>query len=927
MKKLLLSIFCSIQVLQLLAQVNNWQPTAVYAVDKTVINTLKVSNQNPTSGQLTNEQFANLQNQIYQKINEAIPSYLQLETIKSISNINFTGVSTSAIKANFQSITVPLQSYQYKIYLEKTAIQQSKEIEKFKSKLIGLVNQSNLTDVAKGEVKTKIESVKNSAFFFTWKKEANAIDLLNPELNQFLSAKVGVQWQTIKSSLTTDANKIIEISNVVLDDFSTVLNSEVKAIENIKYFTSAIQQNKATYEQIKNSNPVEAFKLLQKNDLFLQIIESTNLKDVNDFANEAVSVLSDANQVKNILSSNDNYLQKTVSTLTVLQKSIKTLFPESSDEFAKSMDALSNTQYRAEIKYYSTVISTVGDLALNSGLIHMSKDVKKGVNFLINAGVAVASFYTGNFVTGISSVVGIIGGLFGGGGDEQDAMSQMISELNKNMIEGFKHMDDRFNIIDQKLDNLARQNQYYDSLIIAGIVNISEQLTQMDKKLNAIAEQNRYYDSLILSGISSVSGQISDMNDNIIKIHEENILRLNIVDEKLNLISQQVGCISATVGELATSDILTCRGATTNLITDNPITLKEFAQSYQQTCFTGLSRFANMQNVGSNFIDYTNCTDNIQGMDARLNPSNIYGELRRRWNLNFNTTEANLALINPTISVQDDILLNRDIRRASTIVFKTGNFTNYKNLFDNSEDKLNNVQIVLDMSKWYLQYLPFKAVVDNNGSIKNETDWGKNLSVTQIQRELQLFNSILQITIAQQSLMSGTMMLNQFQTILMTGNIKDRNDVLSLMNRNAILGINMAKFILSSNTLQPKDGEDIYLDNKIVIFKANKSNGKSFFILIPNATNGIDNLISIYNGNKSYFKQGNTSELQKLGSLFVIDDPKTLEFLGDQNRVLPPGFFTLLELHKTFTNIIAEIQSLKSLSPQDLQKLKPIYLN
>jgi hypothetical protein len=121
------------------------------------------------------------------------------------------------------------------------------------------------------------------------------------------------------------------------------------------------------------------------------------------------------------------------------------------------------------------------------------------------------------------------------------------------------------------------------------------------------------------------------------------------------------------------------------------------------------------------------------------------------------------------------------------------------------------------------------------------------------------------------------------------------------------------------------DRDSIYIGHKAIIAKLNGTNNKIFYILIP--PNNNDDLLKVYHDNAEIIKSGNVTELGKLGELFTINDQKTVESINDASRLLPPGFSSLLELHKEYANILAEIKALQKLKPEDLLNLRSLLLH
>jgi len=282
MKKILLYILLPFVSLSTKAQLNNWQPSPIYAIDKIVINQLKTGAVN--SSNITERDLKDLQNKIIKNIKENTPDFSRLDSIKEIANIKFLGISSHINGSDIESVLVPLQGYLDRQYVQKEFKREEVLIQDFKSKIIDFVNSVPKPTEVKTEIVQRIKELPDYVIFETQKATNNAIDKLNTELSAYLSNKLGADWNTLKNKISADAEKIVKIPMDIESDLLAYLKPRLKVIDDIKYFTGQVEETKKVYERLKNNDPVGAFKALQKNDLYTRLIESSNMKELNNAA-------------------------------------------------------------------------------------------------------------------------------------------------------------------------------------------------------------------------------------------------------------------------------------------------------------------------------------------------------------------------------------------------------------------------------------------------------------------------------------------------------------------------------------------------------------------------------------------------------------------------------------------------------------------
>lgn len=903
------------------SQYQNWQPTPVYSIDKTIINQIKSENGGGKT-RLSEKDFTELESKIQKSIAELKPVYSKLDTILYHAGIDFTGVSSPDLELVAESVLAPFHAYAYRQYIHKEYAIQDKLISEFKSKLVNYVKNSPVVNSVKTEIDIRIKELRNDLVFGFYNPDASPIDNLSPLLDKYLNKSLGQEnWSSIKNKLSADADSIIDIPRKLNEGLSQFLEPRLQALKDIEYFTDQI---KKTEELIKNGKPDEVLKLVQKNDYYQKIIEANNLKGVNDFALKLVGVSDDINYVDKLLKSNENPLNKALGTLGVLEKNLKTFFPEASAELNRALSSVKNTEKLTKANFYASLGSTL----VNSDVLGLSPENKKNANVLINAGMAYVNFSSGNILGGIACTIGALDGLgLFGGNKNNDGLAKMQMELQKTMLEGFNETLKGIDGINKNLVIISNQiSESYNNLSKLTLEGIK--ISQL--QYNNLSNQMREGFIALHDDIVTISHQVSDLHKNMIRMHDENSIRLNIIDSRLRILARQNDCIWETIMAAANQNLNSCKGCVEKLQKANPKTQLDYKGLFykeNQICYDAIQLFLNSNKSNSKLIDYAECKPDPDAGMGGFEFVVVYDKLLNYWHAQRKNKTDYLSLINPSVSVNDEIKIYEAIEKNSPILFAASNPVRDKEVSLSSDDQLNDARFVVDIADWYLNILPFRSVRDKiNGGIKSNDDLSKPLEEKEteyILEELQFLKTVIQNTIAQQSLMSGTRLLNDFYSTLQRGNFNQKKEVFDILKKNFLLQINIAKFICSAY----KNAEKrtiIIPDQELVVLKQDSASGGRFYLFL--AKDKSKNLYAIYEKEKENMEKL-ISSLASESEVIMINDKITVANLVKPERVLPPAFHQLLKLHKTYTDMITGIMALKSLAPGELKKMKSVYLN
>ena len=900
------------------AQLKDWQPSPVYPIDKVIIDQPRSTSSNIS---LSEKEFLDLKKKVEDAIEKQRPAYASLDTLLRASGLNFEGISSTALGNNIESILAPLQSYGYKQFVEKEYKKEDALIQEFKGKILSYVNNALLSGTVKDEVNKRIKAFSNDLVFKFNSYLPDAVENLNTELTGYLEKSLGTdRWSRLKNELSEDAANIIGIPKALKDGLTAYLEPKLKAFEDISYYSGQINIIQGA---LTGKSPEQTFLLMQKSDLYQKLIDVADLKGINSFLKTTVGLAGDLKQLQQIYSSDGNPLTKALGTFTILEKNLKMFFPEASAELSKALGVVDNAKQMTKMNLYASM----GSIAINSGLIPMSENDKKNANLLLNGGMAIFSFYSGNILGGITGTMGVLEGLFGGSKSD-NGMAKMQMEIQQTMIDMTKVVMKGFDALNNNMGIMnENMNTNYENLSKEILEGRKESL----KYANALSKQFQEGFMEIQKGQKIISEQVHNLHEDIIQLHQQTSLKLNVIDKKIEILSQQNGCLLQIAQEAALQQLITCRGVcSSNVKRNNPRTLAEYNEIFTketQQCFQAFKDFINLKNPATNFIDYSQCTASRGGTDPFADPKIIFDQLRLLWKTSFGKPESYLSLLNPSVSVKDDYNIAATIRRNSnTLSSGTDSGIDPQQLL-NDKDLLNNTVFVDEIANWYLQIFPFRAVRDKyTGGRKDDTDLRKTIGpdeAREVLTELEYLHTILQNTIAQQSLMSGTMLLNNLYGKLKEGSYTEQKSVMEVLSNNYLLKINLGKFICELNN-PDADGNRIIPSKRMMILKLKVSGRPSFLIFLVKDES--QDLIKLYEENKYDIGKMITQlflDCEAIG----LNDEITCSSLENPERLLPPNFYSLLELHKEYTNLISEIKSLQTLPADELNKMKAVYLN
>jgi hypothetical protein len=410
-----------------------------------------------------------------------------------------------------------------------------------------------------------------------------------------------------------------------------------------------------------------------------------------------------------------------------------------------------------EIKTKETIISVSSDIenysnAVYGGLVNTgilkgqaAKNVGKfisGVSFISG----VARVYAGDN-SGLTSIVSGLGGIFGGEPKTSPEM-QMLTQMYILMNQRIDRIDQHLNIIETKLDTLASiTTNMYKSMVMS-FQYTGEQLERINRKSDYLLNQSSY----------------------------------QIFSDYKNCLDQK------KVWETNSNEINSFSDIATNF---NPICKK---------CLDGLNDFLAGEEIQAPF--YLSANPNYKDIDViDFEINEVYKPTRDLFSLfyDLSTSKPIYALMFPFSMTKDAnkplyYLHNMDSLKAIKSEYVFNEYLNY--------------QLINDFANNLITYSSFYLVQSNSGDFKPQSineyltnnSLNKNNQTLQENRLLKTLN-LIQNCIAQQSMLSGNLMLDPIYSTLFSFSADENAKELSIktLNNNKLLANNFAIYLINKN--------------------------------------------------------------------------------------------------------------------------------
>jgi len=404
------------------------------------------------------------------------------------------------------------------------------------------------------------------------------------------------------------------------------------------------------------------------------------------------------------------------------------------------------------------------------------------VDWAQQASSIVLSFASSNpmgYFTGVMQSISLIGSIFGGRPDNDPVLealkqiSEQINNVHQDMIKGFEHLD-------KKLDALADLKiTLYKNLASAIVEQTKFQekwFIHISEKLNDLKEGQ----GLILKKIDDITEFIVNERDKKIKILEDfEILRIeDIRNNKRDAIYFDTfedyakaynSVLRFNEGLIALDSIVSSASNTNNLTYFSVVTQKYKRNLSHEAYFEATELYAPCKQVFEAFYKKGRKNTNI-ALKSLLFPTN------------------KLIDNNKTFKLSRDLDLLND----------------YYNI-EGLDDAFLSPTIIAKMSRLYIVYSHYYEIFKDIGTLEPSSSEEylqlspstKRIRVKQITKKIDSLITITNQALAQQSVMSGHLLLTKLDNILFHGLKPNLNSVAKKALRgNYILAHNFVKYII-----------------------------------------------------------------------------------------------------------------------------------
>lgn len=900
MRSLLLFVIFLASTIALSAQTSAKKLSGIYYIDRLIVG----EKENSNTASVSSARVNSLEKDYFEQFLKYIPEYVKNTNISSTTNTPFVGISSPFYIKDVPNAIEVINSQKIGIAIEEKSAEIERALTKARVNILkGIEKVSN--DLGAHDLVKVAKAYDRDTFFDISNDGINTT--LDNRLSNALLDHFGENYGEIKDVIKAELDPINKSIADFGKGYERMITYEFSKLGNFRAIKHKLDKNLATYESLRNSSPLEAVKILKQNEIILGLIDQQYLGKVERIANDVSAVidgLDNLNQVKNEIEKGWAEIEGVLKgEIDLARLSLGKLTTGSFEDIFIGQDF---KVIEAEQLYYSALGVLDGPLSNVLGVDR--QEISEAARMIGGVGFGIARMYAGDIFGGAMSV---IGGLFGG----SRRKSSGTSALANTMVKGFNQVfEGQRKILEGQVTIVNNQK-----LIVDNQRQLSDQISEMHKQMitndtitwsliENLHQQIIQNDSLIVSILTEIDSKVANLHVELRQFHSETRSELATIQQKLNTITNQNNCIASAIQE-ANLEAFKCRSIMENDLIEATkagriTSIEDYSEYFVSACIKGLEDLPNKANPATLSLDFNKCLDSGGlGEGDIYDPKALFAMLRDLWNEKYGGSQYNLsaayvALLNPTLKVDGnkDVLIARSLRRAKGGWYKNEDLLNGVNVINKMDpDAFNNMNAVIDITTFYLYALPMLAKSGSLGEeLINEKEYGAYLKKRVIQNAVKYYKQILEITMAQQSLMSGTMLLSHIKAKLSSSQIsrKEKMKWVDAIRNNQYLAFNFLKYMHSTGTGYSKL---IGKDFKVEFFK-----------------NRI-NFSELDNG--------------KYNTVFKIQDSVALELVYSPDRVLPNGFYQMIDLHKKYLILDAELKTLKTLKRKNLITLKELYLN
>ncbi len=878
--------------------------SGIYYIDRFLVNSMQSMESLP----LKTTEIDVLQKQYVEKFEANIPEYIKHQNIRSLTNVDYVGISSPFNRDEIPDIIEVIGSRRFEIALEEKSNELEADLTKARGLIIEEIGKLSIPDSLITGLTDELAGIPGDQFFDISADGINTV--LDARVKGKLETELGDEFESIHKVINTNVGQINEKIEDFGKGYQLLVEFKFAQFGSLQTIRTEVEKNLQDYERIKNTSPVEAIKLLKQNEIFLGLVDNNHLGKIETIATEVENVISSIEDIENIAGEVEkgwNEIQKLVNgDLDIAKLELANLTGKSFDDFFINQ---THKELSAKYMYYSTI--GIFDGPLRDAFGFTSEDIYEAYEIVGDVGLGVGQLYAGDFLGGISSIASGISSLFGGGRKKKRSGNVALANM---MAKGFNQVFENQKRIMQNQQTIIK-NQ---AAIVKNQEQISEQINDMHRQMiendqitweliDNLHKQIMKNDSMIVSILSEIDSKVVKLHRELREFHIYTVGEIETIQQKLNFLINQNNCISSAIQE-ASLEAFQCRGIMENDLIEATVdgrlnSLDDYGEYYVPECIKGLRDLPNTSNPATLSLDYNKCFDNVSLSDIRLSDyKSHFAMLRDLWNSKYGSTynreAAYVALLNPSkeIAGNNDIEIARKLRRADASWYNREDLLNTVDAINDMDpDALNNMNAIIDITKYYLYALPMMA---KSGSLGEELidpdEYGAYLKLRVVTNAVNYYKRLLEITIAQQSLFSGTMVLGHIRSKISSSNISadEKMKWIYALKYNQYLVFNFAKYLKSRN------------DSHLIPL------GKDFQAVIDK----------------------NSFRIQRLDQ----DDPVTeIEIRGEEamviinspERVLPRGYYEMIDIHKKYLILSAELETINDLDKNNLFALKKIYLN
>ncbi|MEN2398372.1 hypothetical protein GKZ90_0001170 [Flavobacterium sp. MC2016-06] len=681
----------------------------------------------------------------------------------------------------------------------------------------------------------------------------------NREQIQLLDLRTTKQYEDIKLQVNS---KIEDFQKQITDDLDSKLkelgNSIVKLTEGQKRIFKTLDNIQVRVKENESRiSTLEKNMILFKDDI-------VQLKTIQD--EHSKLIIQNSLQI-DILSGYVFQNLNTTEKINALEKGDFDHVFSTNDDKIKKNKLLNELK---EIKNKETIISVSNDIenyskAVYSGLVNtgiLKGEDSKNVGIFINS-VSVltgaARVYAGD-ASGLMSVVTGLGGLFSKPQDSPE--SQILKQMHTYMKIRFDSIDHHLSIIETKIDTLSNITLDMHKSMALSFQYTGNQIERINRKNDYLLNHSSY---LIFKDYKNCLDQT--------KVWETNINTITTYSDITNSF--------------------------------NPVCKK---------CLDGLNDFLAGESIQAPFFLSANPNyKNIDVIDFEIN--DIYKPTNQLFTIFYPSpsSKAIYALMFP-------FSLTSDTNKSLYYLNKM----DYLKEIDN-EIVLNeyyNYQLINEFTNNLITFSPFFIVQSNSSDFKPQSineylinnKLNKNNQTLQENRLLKILE-LIQYSVAQQSMLSGNLMLDPIYATLFnySTDVEAKNLAIKVLNNNKLLATNFSIYLINKN---------VDLTDKLKV--------QSLYNTASVDTKSLENLNSLITLNDIKFEIDANNQKLKLtfnreGQKITILCPEFLTIL-ENKMINSEALYTLMDSRQKINSKLIDLTFTKNLSPPStIEKFKYYY--